>query len=120
MSFLKGNINDLLVFEADNTNTLKWNIDVYLAVQADMKSHTGVVFTMGKGTIIRSSTNQEVNHQSSTESNLIGVDEKIAKVILWMKHFLEWQVFPVKLNIIYQGNNSSIIMEANGKESSVK
>ena len=34
-----------------------------------------------------------------------------------MNHFLEWQVFPVKLNIIYQDNTISINMEDNGKES---
>jgi arginine exporter protein ArgO len=46
-----------------------------------------------------------------------GVDDKIAKV-LWMKSFLEWQGFAVKLNIIYQDNISSTIrLEENGKES---
>ena len=37
-----------------------------------------------------------------------------------MKHFLECQGFPVKLNIIYQDNISNIELEGNGKESSGK
>ena len=119
MGFLKGTIDDVLTLEADDTNTLTWYIDVAFAVHGDMKSHTGAVFTMGKGAIISSSTKQKVNSRSSTESELIGVDDKIAKV-LWMKRFLEWQDFEVKLNIIYQDNTSSIKLEENGKESSGK
>jgi hypothetical protein len=98
LSFLKGTINDVLKLEADDTNTLTWYIDAAFAVHVDMKTHTGVVFTMGKGAIIGSSTKQKVNSRSSTESELIGVDNKIAK-ILRAKGFLEWQDFQVKLNI---------------------
>jgi hypothetical protein len=119
MSFMKGTIDDVLTLEADDTNTLTWYIDVAFAVHGDMKSHTGAVFTMGKGSIISSSTKQKVNSRSSTESEMIGVDDKIAKV-LWMKRFLEWQDFAVKLNIIYQDNTSSIKLEENGKSSSGK
>jgi hypothetical protein len=119
MGFLKGTIDNVLTLEADDTNTLTWYIDVAFAVHGDMKSHTGAVFTMGKGAILSSSTKQKVNSRSSTESELIGVDDKIAKV-LWMKRFLEWQDFKVTLNIIYQDNTSSIKLEENGKESSGK
>ena len=79
-----------------------------------MKRCTVAVFPVGKGAIISSSAKQKVNSRSSTESELIGVDNKISEV-LWMKNFLEWQGFPVKLNIIYKVNTSSINMEENGK-----
>jgi hypothetical protein len=70
---------------------------------------------MGKGAIISSSTKQKVNAHSYTESELIGVDNKTAK-ILWTKQFLEWQESMVKLNIIYQDTNTSTIkLEENGK-----
>jgi hypothetical protein len=119
LGFLKGTINDVLKLEADDTNTLTWYIDAAFAVHANMKSHTDAVFTMGKGAIIGSSTKQKVNSRSSTESELIGVDDKIAKV-LWTKRFLEWQDFLVKLNIIYQNNTSTMKLERNRKESSGK
>jgi hypothetical protein len=77
------------------------------------------MFTMGKGAISGRSTKQKVNSRSSMESELIGVDDKIAKV-LWTKRFLEWQEFLVKLNSIYQDNTSTIKLERNGKESSGK
>jgi hypothetical protein len=60
-----------------------------------------------------------VNSRSSTDSELIGVDDKISRV-LWTKRFLEWQEFWVKLNIIYQDNTSTMKLERNGKESSGK
>jgi hypothetical protein len=84
-----------------------------------MKSHTGAMFTMGKGDIIGSSTKQKGNSRSSTKSELIGVDDKISRV-LWTKRFLEWQEFLVKLNIIYQDNTSTMKPEWIGKESSGK
>jgi hypothetical protein len=117
LGFLKGTIDDVLKLEADDTNTLTWYIDTAFAVQKDMKSHTGAMFTMGKGAIIGSSMKQKVNSRSSTESELIGVDDKISTV-LWTKRFLEWQEFMVKLNIIYQDNTSTIKLERKGKESS--
>jgi hypothetical protein len=98
---------------------LTWYIDAAFAVHADMRSHTGAIFTMGKGAIISSSTKQKVNSRSSTESELIGVDDKISKV-LWVKRFLECQGFKVKLNIIYQDNTSTIRLGENGKASSGK
>ena len=74
---------------------------------------------MKKGAIISISNKQKVNFWSSTESDLIDVYAKIAKV-LWMKRFLDWQLFPLKLNIIYQYNTSIINMEEILKESLVK
>ena len=53
-----------------------------LEVHANKKSRTREVFTMGKWAIISSSTNQKVNSQRSTESGLIGVDNKISKVLV--------------------------------------
>ena len=84
-----------------------------------MNNHTGAVFTIEKGAIISISAKQKLDSRSSTESELIGVYDKISKV-LWMKRSLECQSFPVKLNIIYQDNTSSINLEDNGKESLVK
>ena len=92
--------NDILTLEADKSATLYWYIDAAFAVHPDMKSHTGSTFTLGKGAISSSSTKQKVNSRSTTEAELIGVDDKIAKVI-WTKKFIEEQGFEVKLNIIY-------------------
>jgi hypothetical protein len=50
LDFLKGTINDVLTLEADNANTLTWHVDAF-AAHANVKSHAGAVFAMGKGAI---------------------------------------------------------------------
>jgi hypothetical protein len=119
LGFLKGTINDVLTLEADDTQTMSWYIDAAFAVHADMKSHTSAVFTMGKGAILSDSLKQKVNSRSSTESEIVGVDDEIHKVV-WAKRFVEHQGFKVKLNIVYQDNTSSMKLEQNGKASSGK
>ena len=48
MSFLKGDINDVLTLEAIDTNILTWYMNLAVSVHADMKVHTGSVFNMVK------------------------------------------------------------------------
>ena len=62
---------------------------------------------------------QKVMSRSSTEAELIGVDDVISKII-WSKLFIEAQGFVVKMTIIYRDNTSSMKLEANGKASSGK
>eukprot|EP00957_Ditylum_brightwellii_P181291 13810405-Ditylum_brightwellii.AAC.1 len=83
-----------------------------------MKSHTSATLVLGKGAVISKLTKQKVNTRSSTEAELIAVDDKISKVI-WTKRFLEHQGLKVKV-IIYQDNESSLKLENNSKESSGK
>ena len=97
----------MLTLEADDNQALYWCIDASFSVHSDMKSHTGSIFTLGKGSISSSSTKQKVNSRSTTESELNGVEDKISKVI-WTKKIIEAQFFKVKLNMIYQDNTFTI------------
>ena len=65
------------------------------------------------------SMNQKVNTRSSTEAELVGVDDIISKV-LWTKLFIEAQGHKVTMNVIYRDNTSAMKLEANGKASSGK
>ena len=84
-----------------------------------MKSHTGYVFSLGKGMIVAYSTKQKVNAIISTESELIVVDNRISK-ILWTWRFLKCQGFKVKVSIICQDNTSTMKLQKNVKPRSVK
>ena len=66
MILLKVTKNNVITLEANDTNTLTWYIDVALAVHANIKSHTGSIFTLVKGAIISSSTKERVNSRRST------------------------------------------------------
>ena len=45
--------------------------------------------------------------RSTTEAELIAIDNKIAKVI-WTKRFLNHQGYKLKVSILYQDNTSTI------------
>ena len=68
---------------------------------------------------MHSSTKQKLNTRSSTESEVVGVDEMMP-AILWTRLFLEAQGYGVKESIIFQDNKSAILLEKNGKSSSSK
>jgi hypothetical protein len=103
LGFLKGTRDDVLTLEADDFQTLTWYVDATFAVHVDMRSQTGAIFTLGKGAIISDALKQKINSRSSTEAELIGVDDKVSKV-LWSKRFIEYQEFHVRMNIICQDN----------------
>ena len=119
MNFLKATQDDVTKMSADDTQSATWMIDAAFAVHPDAKSHTGATMTLGKGVICSVSTKQKVNSRSSTEAELIGVDDVISKV-LWTKLFIEAQGFKIKTTIIKQDNTSTMKLETNGKASSGK
>eukprot|EP00978_Attheya_sp_CCMP212_P001665 scaffold3444_cov50-Attheya_sp.AAC.1 len=118
MDFLKATQDEVATLEADDTQMMQWHIDAAFAVHGDFKSHTGATLTLGKGTMTSISCKQKINTRSSTESELVGLDDVIAKM-LWTKLMIEAQGFKVK-NIAHRDNTSSMKLEANGKSSSGK
>jgi hypothetical protein len=84
-----------------------------------MKGHMGGGITLGTGFPFVTSTKQKLNTRSSTESELVAVDGCIP-VICWTHYFLESQGYGVFENILYQDNQSAILLEKNGKTSSSK
>ena len=84
-----------------------------------MRGHTGCGLSLGRGFPIASSSKQKLNTRSSTESELVAVDDYMP-AILWTRYFLEAQGYGVRENIVYQDNLSAILLEKNGKASSSK
>jgi hypothetical protein len=83
------------------------------------ESHRSMYDTRQWYIVFYFNTKQRLNSRSSTEAKFIVDDDVIGK-ILWTKLFLEYQGVNVKMNIIYQGNESSVKKEMNGKTSSGK
>ena len=81
MNFLKVTKNDILTLEADDTGNLYWHLDAAFAVHQDMKGHMGATFSLGCGGIDNGSTKQKINSRSSTKAELVGVDDKISKIV---------------------------------------
>ena len=118
-----------LVLGWDKSGTLLWSVDASFAVHEDMRSHTGALLTLGKGAVLSLSCKQKLNSKSSTEAEIIGVDDAM-NFIMWVNLFVKEQIKGVspgsvlktigKETIIQQDNTSSIQLERNGKQSSTK
>jgi hypothetical protein len=73
--------------------------------------------TMGLGCPLSSLTKQKLNTRSSTESEVVGVDD-LMPAILWTGNFLQAQGYGVKECTVFQDYKSAILLEKNGKASS--
>ena len=98
---------------------IKWYVDASFAVHPNFKSHTGAVMTCGSGAIQTMSRKQKLNPWSSTKAELVGVDDAM-NMILWTWSFLKAQGYNVTDKILYQDNQSTILLEMNGKCSSTQ
>src|SRR6056300_1354355 len=90
MKYLNGTKKMHLTLSAENLRTIKWYVDASFAVHPDFRSHTGAVMTMGEGGMQVLTKKQKLNSRSSTEAELIGVDDAVTQ-ILWTKLFMDAQ-----------------------------
>lgn len=81
-----------------------------------MRSQTGGAMSMGIGIIHGKSAKQRLNVKSSTEAELVGVSEYIP-YNTWLLMFMEEQGYTIKDNLLYQDNQSTILMLKNGRNS---
>jgi hypothetical protein len=119
MRYLRQSAALPLILEAEVSNIIKWWVDHASAVHNDMKSHTGALMSLGKGAAYATSTRQKLNTRSSTEAELVGVDDVMA-LVLWTRYFLGAQGYTVDDNIVYQDNQSAMLLKKNGRRSSGK
>jgi hypothetical protein len=105
--------------QKDNTSVVKWWVDGSFATHPDMRGRTGAGLSLGRGFPIVSSTKHKLNTRSSTEAELVSVDDCMP-IILWSRYFLLEQGYGVEDNILFQDNRSAILLEKNEKMSSSK
>ena len=75
--------------------------------------------TIGKGAAYTTSQKQKINTRSSTEAELVAVNDAMGQ-ILWTRYFMEAQGYNIDANILEQDNKSAMLLEKNGKLSSSK
>ena len=117
--FLRSTKTDKMTLEANSLNTMYWWIDASFGVHPNMRSHTGTNISFGKGSPYSISSKQKIKTQSSTEAEVVGVNDALY-LVLWTRNFMEAQGYHIQDNVIYQNNESSILLETNGKKSSKK
>ena len=119
IQYLCGTKDLILTLHANDDGIVQWWINASYAVHDDMKGHTRAALLLGKGGIYSGSWKQRLVAGSSTESELVGVYDVLPQ-ILWTKQFLEEQGWLDSATVVYQDNTSSILLERNGRSSSMK
>jgi hypothetical protein len=118
MKYLQQTQNYRLTLRMDDSEHIHWFVDSSFAVHPDCRSHTGAAATLGKGAVINISRKQSINTRSSTEAELVGVDD-IATPMLWTARFMEAQGYPLT-TVLHQDNKSTILLAENGRKSAGK
>jgi hypothetical protein len=75
--------------------------------------------SLGKGSVVSMSKKQKLNTRSSTEAELVGVDDAMPR-ILWTRYFLKAQGYDTQPSTLFQDNQSTILLANNGTTSSSK
>jgi len=119
LRYLKGTMHMKLTLSVDSMTTICWYVDASYGAHMDLKGHTGMMMTLGKGAVMKFSRGQKLNVKSSTECELVGIDDAMPQM-MWGKYFIEAQGWTVEHNVLYQDNKSTILLATNGRSSSSK
>jgi len=93
------------------------HIDAAFGSHFDGKSHTGVVVRLGNATVLSRSVKQKIVTRDSTEAEIVGCSDFIVEAIS-LTEFLHGLGFAMSRPVIYQDNESAILMmsKGNGKD----
>ena len=116
LQYAKGTIKDVRIIGASNLSHIYMFVDASYAVYENMRGQTGGCMSMGLGVFHGRSSKQKLNTKSSTETELVGVSEYLPFNI-WAINFLKEQGYDIDKNILYQDNQSAMLLEKNGRNS---
>jgi hypothetical protein len=119
LKYLKGTRFMRLTLSVDSLDVIRWYVDASYNVHWDCKGQTGAMMTLGRGAPISFSRKQKLNVRSSTEGELVGIDDALP-IILWGRYFIESLGYTVEQVILYQDNKSTILLANNGRWSASK
>ena len=103
-----------IYLRADYLNMIRWWVDASCGTHWDCKSHTGALISMGAGAIMSFSRKQKLDTGSSTEAELLGIYDSLG-LIICTKYFMEAQGCSIDSNIMFQYNQSTILLANNGR-----
>jgi hypothetical protein len=109
-----------LTLVSDEMNfIIHWYVDGSHQIHEDCRGQIRSLMTLGKGAAISSSNKMKCNTQSSTETELISLHDKLPD-IAWTRYFVECQGYDIDECVVFQDNMSTLSLEKNGRISSSK
>ena len=95
IKYLRGTITLPLRLQADSLTTANWWIDAAYAVHPDFKSHTGGLFSLGRGGIYGTSTRQKLMPKAQLKLNSLALPKYFHNsyglaISLRLKDFSTW------------------------------
>jgi hypothetical protein len=82
LKYLKGTMHMKLRLTVQNIGTIRWWVDASYNAHDDCRGQTGAMMSLGEGAVVSKSTKQKLNVQSSSEGELVGIDDALPW-ILW-------------------------------------
>ena len=81
MKYIQGTIGLPLILSINNSENIKWYVDAAFALHKDTRIQTGGFITTGTGGAYVKSRKKKLNTKSSTEAELVGLDDVLYQVI---------------------------------------
>lgn len=107
LKYLNGTRNNMIHVSNSDITGVSAMIDAAFAAHEDGKSHTGQVIFLGDMVVQAKSTKQKIVTKDSTESELVGLADKILDVTC-IHEFVSAQGVKIGVPVIYQDNKSTI------------
>jgi hypothetical protein len=119
LRYLNTTKNKTMKLKIGNNLSIYAYVDASFAVHADMKSHTGVIITIGNAYIYGQSTKQKLMTKSSTEAELVALSDSLPQII-WTRNFVLSQNIKINQVKLYEDNESTIRLIQNGRSTSAR
>ena len=95
LRYIRGNLHLPLILRANSLRFIKWWVDAPFSTNPDCKGHTGVMMSMGSGSIMELLRKQKINGRRSIESEIVAADNALPQC-LWSRYFTERQGYAVE------------------------
>jgi hypothetical protein len=113
LKYLNGTQESVQVLKPTAAMQLEGYIDASFGCHEDGKSHTGLVVALGGCTVLCMSSKQKMVTRDSTESELVGLSDKLMTVVQCYD-FMCAQGMECEVPNIYQDNTSTITLVTKG------
>ena len=101
-----------LALSVDSVSMIRCWVDASYNNHDDFKGHTGAMMYVGKEDVLRNLIKKKFNIRISTEGEMVGANYMLGYV-LWGEYFTESLGYTVHINVLFQDNKLTMVLENN-------